>query len=237
MKRIYKIALALLVALLIIALIFIIKSKAKKSVQVETGFATEDELLSFLRKQTVKITCGEKHASGIIYEINDDSVILLTAGHLCGDYEQGIIEFSTGNAGFGDIEVVTETPDMAILSFSREYLEESILVNLRDSKVSLDEFDKLSLEDEVWLMGSSVSVANNTTKCRVASKDFYVDEFDARMLYLYGDVFPGMSGCGVFNNDGYLIGILVGGTEGGEAVCVPLSQIIQVMEEYKNDKN
>ena len=37
--------------------------------------------------------------------------------------------------------------------------------------------------------------------------------------------------------DGYLIGILVGGTEGGEAVCVPLSQIIQVMEEYKNDKN
>ncbi|MCR5256486.1 MAG: serine protease [Acetatifactor sp.] len=53
----------------------------------------------------------------------------------------------------------------------------------------------------------------------------YMEDFDSHMIYLKMNVSPGMSGGGLHNSEGKLVGMLVGGTDDGEAAAVPWAVI------------
>ncbi|MBP5197971.1 MAG: trypsin-like peptidase domain-containing protein [Lachnospiraceae bacterium] len=53
----------------------------------------------------------------------------------------------------------------------------------------------------------------------------YMEDFDSHMIYLKMMVSPGMSGGGLYGSDGKLVGMLVGGTDDGEAAAVPWAVI------------
>ncbi|MCQ2519489.1 MAG: serine protease [Lachnospiraceae bacterium] len=198
---------------------------------------SEEELFDKIRNSVVMVTAGEKHASGIIVDITNEKVVMLTAGHLMTGFDQGIITFATGNAGFGDVVYISENPDLCILSFKTECIDESLLKQLTYMKVDISNFDNLSEGDEVYFLGSAIATGSNATKGTVASKNFYMSDYDAWMLYLYADVMAGMSGCGVFDSDGELVGILCAGNGSGEAVAIKLSDIIDKLEVVCYDKD
>lgn len=212
---------------------YILKSGNKNE---ETEMHPED-VIKELRTCTVQVTAGEHHGSGVILDISDKEVTVLTAGHLMLGYDQGIISFYNGFAGFGNVRYVAENPDLCILSFETKYLDENELKAISECEDSISFYDSLNVGDEVCLLGSAMATATNATTGTVAAKDFYVSDFDAQMLYLYADVMAGMSGCGVYDTEGNLVGLLAGGTEDGQAVCVSLPQIYEKLEEIKNDKN
>lgn len=199
--------------------------------------ATDEELIEYVRASVVMVTAGEKHASGVIISIDDEKVVMLTAGHLMQGFEQGIITFSTGNAGFGDVVYISDNPDLCVLSFKTEYIDENLLNQLRKSVVDIKCYEDLKEGSEVFLCGSAVNTGSNATKGTVASKQFYVDDYDSWMLYLYADVMPGMSGCPVYDSAAHLIGILCAGNESGEAVAISLPDIAYILEEIDYDKN
>ena len=237
MKRRWIIPLGVAVVVLLAALLWCFgKNNAVEETEEET-YGSEEELVLSLMPCTVMVTAGENHASGVILEISDDEVTLITAGHLMEGYDQGIITFTTGNAGFGDVKYISDNPDICIMTFGTRYIDDSLLSELKAAKHSQDKYDELAKDDPVYLVGSAISTGSNAVSGRVAAKDFYVEDFDARMLYLYTDVMAGMSGCGVYDENGYLVGTLAGGNGAGEAVCVSLPQIYEKWEEIKNDKN
>ena len=57
----------------------------------------------------------------------------------------------------------------------------------------------------------------------------YIEDFAQYMMLIKGECLPGMSGGGVFDGEGYLVGVLCGVNEAGETAAVPLNVI---MAEY-----
>lgn len=233
MKRKYLLILIAVAVLLCVIPAWLFWCKAQNDEPGETGPPEAEELLKEIRPVTVMVTAGEKHASGVIIGMDDEEVTVITAGHLMEDYEQGIITFDSGTVGFGDVEYCSMNPDMCLMTFKNEYLDESELKKLAKAQVDITKYNKLEVEDVLLLVGSAVSAGSNATQGKMAAKDFYMPDFDARMLYIYADVMAGMSGCGIYDEYGYFMGILAGGTDSGEAVAVPLDQIIEEWETIK----
>ncbi len=218
---------ALAVATIFLLAWLICRNEISKKKALKDPEMTQEEFVMTLMPSTVMVTAGESHASGVIIDINDERIAIVTAGHLMQGYDQGIITFYTGNAGFGNVRFISENPDICILEFERKYLDEGLVKELSSSAYDLKHYEDLAVDDMVYLVGSAISAGSNATVGKVAAKDFYVDDFDDRMLYLYTDVMAGMSGCGVYDGSGYLVGILAGGNDSGEAVCVSLPEILE----------
>lgn len=207
----------------IIASIFIVKAKKQESPKP----MSEEEVIDLMRRATVKITVGEKSGSGVILEITDERVTLVTCFHLMQGYEQGIISFCSGQVGFADVVHMTKAPDLCFLTFNRKDLDESVVQEIRAMNPVEEDYVNLELQSEVYLCGSAISSGSNLTLCKVVDKEFYEPEFDSKVLYLYGDAMPGMSGCGAYTKDGKLVGILAGGSDTSECVCVSLTDVIK----------
>lgn len=192
---------------------------------------SDEELLDRVSNAVVMITAGEKHASGVIVNIDEKRVDIVTAGHLMEGYEQGIVSFNCGLIGFGNVKYISDNPDVCVLSFDRNALDEGAYEYLTATSVSLEGYRKLKLDDEVLIIGSAVGTAANATIGTVKSTGYYVPDFDAEMLFLYADTMPGLSGCPIYDRYGRLVAILAGGSEYGEAVCVKAEDILDCLEQ------
>ena len=65
----------------------------------------------------------------------------------------------------------------------------------------------------------------------------YAEDFSQYMMLVDGESFPGMSGGGVFDEDGNFLGILCGVNDAGESAAVPLSIILaEYMQVYPDHK-
>ena len=199
----------------------------------EPVLKTDEELIEAARYSGVMVTAGEKHASGVITAITDNKVVLLTAGHLMDGFDKGIITMYNNVIGFADVIYRSDNPDLCVMTFERNDLGEDFLATLSEAPVDVDAYNALAVGDEVFLSGSAVGQGSNATKGTVSDLDYYVSDFDANLLFVGADVFPGMSGCPVYDMYGRLIAILVGGSEYSEAVCVKAADIAEVLRELE----
>lgn len=194
--------------------------------------ASETEVsLENIRSASVKIVVGERYGSGIIVDNNGEELTIATVWHLLEGYDQGIVSFIDGKTGFGDVVKVKADKDLCFLSMKTSDLGSDVLEDIKVAKIDEEFFEKIEPEAEVTLVGAAVSPGAVMTQGTLKAKDYYVPEFEIYMLYLYCDAFEGMSGAGCFSKDGHLIGLLAGGSEASEAVCISLKDIIDVMKE------
>ena len=220
-------------------LIFVAVSIATVALLILLGLLTSNLLndergLDELRKSVVMVTVGDKHASGVIVDITDDEVVIATCAHLIADggYEEltkCIVTYVTNDVGFADVCHMSDEHDLCLLSLPKDFNNPKILKSICCAKVEAKAYEDLKEDDVVTLIGSAVNVSANITNATVAAKDFYVTDFNDRMLYLYADAMPGMSGGAVFDEKGCLLGIIAGGADTSEIVCVPVAGIIDAM--------
>ncbi len=185
----------------------------------------EEEFIQSLIPPTVMITVGFGHASGVIIENTDDRIVIATVAHLCEGFDQGIISFSDGHAGFGDVFFLDTKDDVCLMSIRKEDMDESFANSIVAAKSDISHYDELSVDDEIYVVGSAVNGVINVSKGTFKARDYYVPEFDQYMIYMYCDVFEGFSGSGCYDQNGYLIGLLAGGSDTSEAVCIPITDV------------
>lgn len=191
---------------------------------------SEEEIIEALLAPTVMITVGDSHASGVIIENSSERIVIASVSHLTnGDYDQGIITFSDNHAGFADVMVDDAKLDVCLLSIKKSEMDASFAESLETAKIDIAEYENLVTDDEVFVVGSLFQGSLNVTKGKFKAKDYYVPEFDQYMMYLYCDVFEGFSGSGVYNRNGYLVGLLAGGSDNSEAVCVPITDVYNLL--------
>ena len=191
---------------------------------------SEEELIQMLQKPTVMITVGSSHASGVIIQNDDSGIVIATVTHLMEGYEQGIIRFSDGHAGFADVVYSDAATDVTLLKIKRSEMDEAFADSLETVKCDEKAYESLKVDDSVYVVGSAVSTAANVMKGTFKAFDYYVPEFDQYLLYLYCDVFAGMSGSGVYTDSGFFCGLVAGGSEEGETVAIPLTDILDCLE-------
>ena len=196
---------------------------------------SEEEVITSLIEPTVMITVGEYRATGVIVGKDDGRITIYTVAHLMAGYDQGIIRFYDGKAGFANVLYCDEKSDVCILTIDISDMDEAYVNDIKTAEINADKYDSLNKGDEVYLVGSAVSVAGNVMKATFEASDYYVPEFDSYLMYLYGDAFEGMSGSGCYTKEGYLVGLVTGASDTGEVVCIPINEFTKGGQ--NNDKN
>lgn len=183
-----------------------------------------------VRYSVVKIDMGDFSGSGLIYEINDSEIVILSSGHLLSHYESGAVRFSNGAVGIGWVTGISDTYDAGFMKVYREELPADKSEVLRAVSYDLDAFENMEDGCGIFQVGSISGVAADFYIGNIQSKNWYFEEFQSYMLYNFCKAEPGMSGGGTFTFDGKLVGMIVGSYM-EESCALPLPSILEAAKE------
>lgn len=210
----------------------------QESPTIEAENPLEENLAGMLQEQSagmmVQIIAGENIGSGIIYEAKNDTIIIVTAGHVLENLQDFLtVIFFDGWAVQSSDYILSANADLAFIRIPGEQIPKEHQEAYFYARADLDSFDGSSNGDGVILMGSLNGVAGNAYEGVLVEQWIYVEDFDGYMMLAEANAMEGMSGGGLFNQRGELLGILCGGNDQGQVAAVPLSILRAVYEELQ----
>lgn len=227
--------------ILIVALLLLLLSSGCAG----SGEEEKEECPAYL----VSITAGNMTGSGIVYSMEEGWVIVLTAAHVVKDMptarpagadttewgpaaeaDPGAqISFCDGTKVFCREIIVSELADLALLRIPITRLKEDQRESCQCVSVDKECFDALRAEDVCRAVGFGPEEKVLQYEGTILDPWIYMEDYGQYMIWAGVEIRPGMSGGGLFDENGYLIGILSGGSEDGELAAVPYSLILQFM--------
>lgn len=174
-------------------------------------------------RSMVQIQAGDLQGSGVIYEEDENTLLVATAGHvLAHDIGEVQVTFQDGRQVTATGTKTADSCDLAFLWVDKTELSEETWKACLPVQTDREIFDALKEYDDVWMYGGESGVP---AYAFVVDPWIYVEDFDQYMLLLQGLIAPGMSGGGAFTEDGVFVGILCGGDEEGKVAVVPYSMV------------
>lgn len=216
----YKIAAAILVFLLFVAMVVF-------RIGHHSGNRSEDNKITDV---IVKVSTEDTYGSGVIWRFDEEQVIILTAAHVVagadGDDGSGVtITFhDTGTAMAQKVEYAPGT-DLVFVTIPIGNLKAWTQRSLRAVTQDKAAFDALSQEAPVLLAGDGKVLTGTVEETWI-----YVTDFSQHMLLVDGEIRPGMSGGGLFDEQENFLGILLGCSSDKETAVLPLSVILAAWE-------
>ena len=176
----------------------------------------------------VRVIMGKAYGSGVIYAMTADAVIIATNRHVLEywDDAEGIVWFPQGYFLSAKCLGSAENCDVGFLQVESSEFAVETLPALRH--VAVDEESGAGPErgTAVFCLGAGRAVEEMLYQEAVVEEPVrYIEDFDAYMLYGRGFAREGMSGCGIFDGCGYLVGLLAGGTDRNEIAGVPAKDV------------
>lgn len=202
----------------------------------------------------VRIAAQEAAGSGVIYSVEKGWVNVLTAAHvvenvpaarLAGndmadmdtdqeDYRGAEITFCDGKKVFCREILVSGLADLAMLRISIAQFTDEQLDSYCCVPADKESFDALRAEDACTSVGFGSGAEVLRYEGRILEPWIYMEDYGQYMIWAGADIRSGMSGGGLLDQKGCLIGILSGGSEDGELAAVPYSLILQFIETIEN---
>lgn len=173
----------------------------------------------------LKIETPYLSGQGVLYSYKGENAYILTAGHMMLGMNIGTecdVTFGvSGDTKTATLLYLSENADIAILQAAKDDFK-----GAGPAAFEVSRYDALKEGDTVRFLcyeeGTDVSVTEGT----VTDTWIYLDDFGINMMLVEAETHSGMSGCGVYDAEGYLVGILCGSSEDGtEAAILPLSII------------
>lgn len=198
--------------------------------QKEEPYAAEETAsLEGTKSYVAGITAGGLSGNGILYEVLEDSLLLVTANHVL-DLADGtvLVTFSSGESAEGNIWYRSDTSDLALILVPFAELAEGVQDAFETAPRDREAFDALQT-------GSIVTYRTYEREMRVGSVTdpwIYLEDFGQHMLLCTGEIASGDSGGGVFAEDGALLGIILGVSEEGDVAVLPLSVIEAELDKF-----
>ena len=166
----------------------------------------------------VNIYAGIRNGRGIIINTTDEYIDIVTSKHLVSEENKVSIEF--GNKGKTDAEAVYYylDTDAAIIRVKREDSD----IYLKGAKapeiMSKSDYESLPLSRSVYYAKDIYDVSLDVSKGRWLSSDKFIYELSESIGLFEGEVLPGMSGEGLFDEEDRLIGMIIAANETEGAV-------------------
>lgn len=214
-----------------------------KTCELYKGEEEVENMAGLLQEQAggmmVRIVTEELSGSGVIYRLDERQLWILTAAHLLEGWNgRAAIFFYDGLAVECTQAYWSGEDDIAFLQIpyegmtqTGEDIPEEInrhLSNYKRALVDKEAFDNVQEGDTVIAMGSVKGVGENAYEGTLTESWVYVEDFSQYMMTAQVYVPSGMSGGGLFDGQGHLLGILCAGScEDGvdEAAVIPLSMV------------
>lgn len=174
----------------------------------------------------VEIQTGGLQGSGVIWGGSAEGILVLTAAHVLEEAHDMVrIIFGDGfEALAADIQRHEES-DLASLLISWEDISEEQTEKLCRVRVNKEQFEHLQAQDKCLAVGVRTGKPEEYAG-KVLDPWVFMDEYGQYMLWAEVEIKPGMSGGGLFDEQGNFLGILSGGSKDGEAAVIPLSLIM-----------
>lgn len=176
----------------------------------------------------VRVGMGNAYGSGILWKLTADEVIIATNRHVL-DYwrdEDSYVLFPQGYYMDAEVLGVSEEKDVGFLSVDNGQFTYRELESLRRAPVESGVFEQLKQGDAMFCVGAGPETGEMIFYlAEMEDTHRYIDDFDSYMLYGHGYARTGMSGGGIFDGYGHLIGMLTGGTMRNEIAGVPLPDL------------
>lgn len=200
------------------------------------GTVLEERLTELLEREqsgaVVQVVAGNVTGSGVIVNETQEKLQIVTAAHVLAEGPDKLkVRLIDGQQiDCGEYQLA-EAADLALLEIT---LEEIPRESRNAYQAAVMEGDSANLQtgDLIAVMGSRTAVAAQVHEGVVTEPWIYVEDYGQHMLLLQVQVTPGMSGGGVFDRKGQLLGIVSGANEEGEAVAVPVSILLTEFEEF-----
>ncbi len=174
----------------------------------------------------VQIKADTLYGSGIIYKMNEEAVVIVTAAHVIEDAENVQVQFVDGTTVTCSNHMVSSNADVGFLILETNSLPKGCLEQYKYVSTDKESFDKLQTGDGIIVMGSIDAVAANAYEGEILEPWIYVEDFQQYMMIGKTHALSGMSGGGIFDQNGHFIGILCGGNEENHIAILPLSIIV-----------
>lgn len=180
-----------------------------------------------VKNSVVRLDMGTAYGSGVIFRMTADAVIIATNKHVLEywDESSGVVWFPQGY--FVDAVVLgsASESDVGFLRVEGSELGYDALATLR--YVCVDE-DFESREEQIKGFCVGTDRREQEPVCYEAvleKEERYIGLFQEDMLYGHGFGREGMSGGGIFDDHGRLLGLLAGGTYQNEIAGVPVKKV------------
>lgn len=188
-----------------------------------------------VKNSVVLLHMGNAYGSGVIWELTPENVIIASSRHVLEYWDEtfGYVRFPQGYTAPGKILGISQEYDIGFLAIDNNEFEYSELEKLQYIHWDMLSYQALQSGDEMFCIGvgSEAEEGSGTFyQGTIADMWLYIEDFGEYMIYGYGYAEPGMSGGGVFDAKGNLIGILTGATADGETATLPLPVMIEAYE-------
>ena len=186
----------------------------------------------------VRVQSGNLIGSGVIIEADSLCLRVATAAHVLEKWDGAAkITFDDGFEVSADKLIKAEKQDLAILEIPRDALLEKDGMNvitdhgqvIKSATFDQQAYDNLENGDLVIALGSRTGVGEDAYAGVILQDYAYFADFDAYMILADVMVTPGMSGGGLFDAKGNLLGVICGISEEGEVAVAPAIGLL-VME-------
>ena len=178
----------------------------------------------------VNVYAGIKNGRGIIIGVDEEYIDIVTSKHLVSDENKVSLEF--GNMGRADGEVIYyyKDTDAAIIRVNRE--DSDFYLKGAKAPGIMPESDYLSipLSRNVYFAKDIYDVTLDVSEGKWLSSEEFVYELSENVGLFAGEVLPGMSGEGLFDENDRLIGMIIAASETEGAV----KPAYELEEEYKS---
>lgn len=194
------------------------------------GEADTEKAWENVRDSVVRIDMGNAYGSGVIYRLTADGVIIATNRHVLEYWREdvGVVWFPQGFYVSAQVLGSAQNCDVGFLKVENSELGIETLLTLRSVPLDGEVYAALSAEDAAFCLGADRTEGENGYQEAVVEETGrYIDLFGSEMLCLSGFAKEGMSGGGIFDGYGHLIGLLAGGTWQNEIAGVPVVQVEQ----------
>lgn len=193
------------------------------------AYIDEQFLLDSMSPAVVRVESGDLFGSGVIWQVDEDYIWIITNQHVIAEMDDtDLLEvvFWDGIRAFGEVSGASEDYDLGFIKVSLQDMGYFTVEKYYQVRYSVDIFDKLSPGDDIFILGSADYPAGNLYYGTIGNKSIYMDTFETEMIWAYCEVKAGMSGSGVFDRYGNLIGIVCAGNDQKEAAVLPITQIL-----------
>ena len=177
----------------------------------------------------VRIQTENLAGSGVIWHTNAEKMVILTAAHVLDGAKEVKVTFcnqETMKVSAHKLRIA-EDCDLGILEIPSAALPDSVWEDCRTVVADKEFYDRMGAGDRILVMGSVLEAAGNAYEGRLKESWIFLEDYDQYMMLAATYAEPGMSGGGVFDEQGRLIGILSGADAQGNLAIVPLAFILR----------
>lgn len=179
----------------------------------------------------VQLRAGGLLGSGVICGAKENQLLILTAAHVLEEAGDAVEVVFTENASvFTEEFECFMAGDFALVRVSGGDVSENTLERCLCANIDKNSFDEATRGQGCIVMGSRSGVAAEAYEGVILDHWIYMEDYGQYMMWVKAEGKPGMSGGGLFDRQGHLLGIISGGSEDGELAVVPLSLILAEVE-------